>query len=83
MSDRGPLVLKGVRESIRAWSVAIDKDAEETSSALTPPPGPSVAPTQGQILCPVVVGREGEIERVEAALRAAVSGQGQTIVIGG
>jgi class 3 adenylate cyclase/tetratricopeptide (TPR) repeat protein len=83
MSVRGPLTLKGVSEPIHAWSVSVDEGA--VAPRVTPPPAPvpPVARAAGQILCPVVIGRDAELAQVEAAIGTAVAGHGQTIVVAG
>lgn len=86
MTDRGPLELKGVAEPIRAWSV----EWREPRTAAAPPvtlpvmaSAPPSAPATGQLLCPVVIGRAAETARFDSALAAALSGAGQTVVLGG
>ncbi|MDQ6858701.1 MAG: AAA family ATPase [Chloroflexota bacterium] len=86
MTDRGPLDLKGVTEPIRAWSVEWRERAATVEPSAPPPPmasAPSNAPAAGQLLCPVVVGRAAETAAFDRALTAALSGAGQTVVLGG
>ena len=81
MSDRGRLELKGVSEPIQAWSVTLDETAP--GPILSPAPAEHGTPAAGQILCPVVIGRDAELGQVDLALDAAAGGRGQTIVVAG
>lgn len=83
MTELGPLALKGVSERISAWSVGAIENAPERAPVLPPTPAPYAPPSTGQVLCPVLIGRESELTRIEAALDAATSGAGQTVVVGG
>ncbi|HUG06024.1 MAG TPA: AAA family ATPase, partial [Candidatus Limnocylindria bacterium] len=91
MDDRGPLRLKGVGERVRAWSV-------EWREATAPPPekapvlplpllaptvGAAVSPAPGQIVCPIVVGRDAEHARFGEILSLAAEGRGQAVVLAG
>jgi len=86
-SDRGELKLKGVAEPVRAWTVEWDDVAHAPSSAEADipraPSRPPAAPALGQIVCPVVVGRETERARAVQLLDAAREGRGQTLLVGG
>ena len=82
MTELGPLALKGVSERISAWSVGAI-DAPAPAVVLPPTPARHAVPAAGQILCPVLVGREAELAQVETALDAAAGGAGQTIVVAG
>ncbi|MDQ2950636.1 MAG: AAA family ATPase, partial [Chloroflexota bacterium] len=82
MTDLGPLALKGVSERIHAWSVtALESTAPPVT--LSPSPAPHARPAAGQILCPVLIGRESELALIETALDAATGGAGQTVVVAG
>ncbi len=84
MTDLGPLELKGVSEPIDAWSVTAVEGAPAPRGAVLPPtPAPHAPPAAGQILCPVLIGRDGELAQIEAALDAAAKGNGQTVVVAG
>jgi predicted ATPase/class 3 adenylate cyclase len=86
MTDRGPLELKGVAERIRAWSVEWREPQLASAPSATPSAmasAPPNAPATGQLLCPVVIGRAAETARFDAALAAALTGAGQTVVLGG
>jgi class 3 adenylate cyclase/tetratricopeptide (TPR) repeat protein len=87
MTDRGPLELKGVAEPIRAWSVEWhERKAPAAPSATSSPTmasAPAAAPATGQLICPVVVGRVAETAAFDTALAAALTGAGQTVVLGG
>jgi class 3 adenylate cyclase len=89
MEDRGPLRLKGMGERVRAWSV----EWRETPVA---PPAPSMplpllagtvtapaAPVPGQIVCPIVVGRETEHARFSEILARSAAGRGEAVVLSG
>src|SRR6266511_1970387 len=92
MEDRGPLRLKGVSERVRAWSVEW-RPPEATAPAphvaavdlplLGHSPLTPAAPAPGQIVCPVVVGRDAEQARFAEHLRLAATGRGQTVVLAG
>jgi len=82
MVERGSLALKGVSKPIKAWSITVADERPASPLPLAPAPAPH-APAVGQVLCPVVVGRERELEQATAALDAAFAGQGQTVVLGG
>ncbi|HVR88378.1 MAG TPA: AAA family ATPase [Candidatus Limnocylindria bacterium] len=87
MSERGPLQLKGVTEGVRAWSVdwreptsgrEIDEPvALPTASA----PASRIAP--GQLVCPVVIGRDGERARLRELVTVVAGGRGQTLLLSG
>jgi len=89
MDDRGGLRLKGVPERVRAWSVRwrdesplpvapLAHDALPEPARVQPP-----EPASGQLVCPVVVGRAGEVARVQALLELAGEGRGQTVLVAG
>lgn len=80
MVERGALALKGVSEPIQAWSVTVAEEQAAPAMPLAPAPH---APAVGQILCPVVVGREIELAQAAAALEVALAGRGQTVVLAG
>lgn len=80
--ERGALVLKGVSEPIQAWSVSVADERAAQGMPLAPAPAPHL-PAAGQILCPVVVGRESELAQAATALDAALAGRGQTVVLAG
>jgi class 3 adenylate cyclase/tetratricopeptide (TPR) repeat protein len=87
MTDRGPLELKGVAEPIRAWSVEWHERKSPAAVSATSSPtmasAPTAAPATGQLICPVVVGRVAETAVFDTALAAALTGAGQTVVLGG
>jgi class 3 adenylate cyclase len=85
--DRGSVVLKGVSEAIHVWSV----DLGETYQAATPERGgtpPPMADLQrrtgaGQLLCPVLVGRERELTVFADILVEASAGRGTIVFVSG
>ena len=94
MTDRGPLRLKGLSERIRAWRVDWDggtpaatplAGAPAPAAAAVPLPSPLAPPTlrSGELLCPILVGRERELEVVDAALVDAVAGHGAVLLVSG
>lgn len=91
MDDRGPLRLKGVGERVRAWSVEwrdgvaalAEKAPAVTLPLLAATVSAPVAPAPGQIVCPVVVGREAEHTRFGEILSLATEGRGQAVVLAG
>jgi len=92
MDDRGPLKLKGVAERLRAWSVRWEEGAlaREAASPVEPPvalpliaPTPVPAPAPGQLVCPVVVGRDAEVGRFGEVLDLAAGRRGQTVLVSG
>ncbi len=90
MEDRGPLRLKGVGERVRAWSVEWREEAAVAESApavplplLAPTVTAPASPVPGQIVCPVVVGRDAEHARFAEVLGLASSGRGQAVLVAG
>jgi class 3 adenylate cyclase len=84
MAERGALDLKGVTEPIRAWTVEWHEAQPAAAREAAPAPTRErVTAPSGQFLCPVVVGRAAENARFVAALTAAKTGSGQTVVLGG
>lgn len=87
--DRGSLELKGIAELVHAWSVEWRGDGVLGPSTATvshvPPPIPvaTVAPISGQLLCPVLVGREAAITQLELALERAAQGDAAVLIVGG
>ncbi len=67
-------------EPIQAWSITVAEERAAPAMPLAPAPAPH-APAAGQILCPVVVGRESELTQAAAALDAALASHGQTVVL--
>jgi len=82
MSERAGLVLKGIADPPRVFSVtwrgADTRPASATEVAI------EAAPTRSrQVLCPIVVGRDAELGALLAALTDAVSGRSRTILVSG
>ena len=61
------------------------KPATSLPPPLLPPTTPLAAltPLPGQIVCPVLVGRERELEQIGAHVKAAIAGSGRTVLIAG
>ncbi|MBI2773495.1 MAG: AAA family ATPase [Chloroflexi bacterium] len=92
MADRGPLKLKGVAERIRAYAVEWREDAPSVAGTAVPPIEmpllsstliPTAGNAPGQIVCPVVVGRDAERARFAEHLELAAGGRGQTVIVAG
>ncbi|HUG06601.1 MAG TPA: AAA family ATPase, partial [Candidatus Limnocylindria bacterium] len=91
MDDRGPLRLKGVGERVRAWSVewrdGVAAPAEKAPAVplalLAATVSAPISPAPGQIVCPIVVGREAEHTRFGEILSLAAEGRGQAVVLAG
>src|SRR6266851_6097821 len=81
--ERGSVVLKGVSEAIRVWSV----DRGASSRAATLGPADALRPRAdlqrragpGQLLCPVLVGRERELVIFAGILAEASAGRGALV----
>lgn len=71
-----------MNEPIHAWSVRVDEAATAPTVQL-PAPASRAPPAAGQILCPVLIGREAELSQTDLALDAAADGRGQTMVVAG
>ncbi|HET8568041.1 MAG TPA: AAA family ATPase [Candidatus Limnocylindria bacterium] len=83
LRDRGELALKGVSERVRAWTVAWAAEPAGAAMPLLSAAAQPIAPAAGQLLCPVVVGRDAERSRARELVEAAAAGRGQTLVVGG
>ncbi len=85
------------RSQVAAWAVAEGLRSSVTQGAsdrhpkaepqrqLLPPTAPLVAPAPlpGQIVCPVLIGRETELEQMAAHLDAVARGNGRTVLVAG
>ncbi|HUG55447.1 MAG TPA: AAA family ATPase, partial [Candidatus Limnocylindrales bacterium] len=92
MTEQGALRLKGVSERIRAWKVEWREDvppaapeAPAQPSALLSPSAPAgpAGPAPGQLVSPVMIGREAEAARLVEMLALAAGGRGQTVLLAG
>ena len=92
MEDRGALRLKGVSERVKAWSVRWGLAAAAPPGATTPVPAkaatlplaaPRPLPTQGALVCPVLVGRDAEQATLDRYVTLAAGGEGHTVLVSG
>jgi class 3 adenylate cyclase len=82
MSEREGLVLKGIAEPPRVFSVTWRGGASR--GVATPEVAIEAAePLSRQVLCPIVVGRDAELGVLTAALADAASGRARTILVSG
>ncbi len=85
MLEREGLVLKGVQDAPRVYAVAVEPVVPPPAGKATPTEVaiPAQPPTSRRILCPELVGREGELATLEALLREAMAGPGRTVLVAG
>jgi len=86
LRDRGTVTLKGVSEAIRVWSVT-------PGEAAGSPPEPDGLPlpvgdlrqpaASGQLVCPILVGRESELNAYRHVLEEALEGRGRLLFVSG
>lgn len=85
--DRGTVVLKGVGEAIHVWSVDLGDhppaSTDEAAPALLPNAELRRPPAPGQLVCPVLVGREKELAAFRAVLTDAAGGRGGIVFVSG
>ena len=83
--ERGTVVLKGVSESIRVWSVDLGDAPSTTASAQGPLPNAELQRRSepGQLLCPVLIGREKELAAFRTILVDAAAGRGGIAFVSG
>lgn len=87
LRDRGTVTLKGVSEPIRVWSVAPGEAAAGPVQEPTGLPLPAgdlrqSAPS-GHLVCPILVGRESELNAYRRVLEEAVDGRGRLLFVSG
>jgi class 3 adenylate cyclase/tetratricopeptide (TPR) repeat protein len=92
MEDRGALRLKGVSERVKAWSLRWGLAAATPVAPRAPMPAkaatlplaaPRPLPTQGALVCPVLVGRDAELATLGRFVTLAAAGEGHTVLISG
>jgi class 3 adenylate cyclase len=84
--ERGSVVLKGVSEAIRVWSVdrgASSKAAFGRADEPRPRADLQRRAGPGQLLCPVLVGRERELAVFAGTLADASAGRGAMVFVSG
>ncbi|HEY8655955.1 MAG TPA: AAA family ATPase [Candidatus Limnocylindria bacterium] len=83
--ERGTVVLKGVSESIRVWSVDFGDAQSGTSTAQAPLPNAELQrrAEPGQLICPVLIGRERELAAFRTILVDASAGRGGIVFVSG
>lgn len=87
LRDRGTVTLKGVSEPIHVWSVALgDAPAQPDSdpAGIPLPAGVLRQPAEsGQLVCPVLVGRETELATYRDVLEDGAAGRGRVVFVSG
>lgn len=87
LRDRGTVTLKGVSEPIRVWSVAPGEGAARPApepAGLPLPAGDLRQPARaGHLVCPILVGRESELNAYRRVLEEAVDARGRLIFVSG
>lgn len=86
LRDRGTVTLKGVSEAIRVWSVTPGEAAGSglEQDGLPLPAGDLRQPDpSGHLVCPILVGRESELNAYRHVLEEAVEGRGRLLFVSG
>lgn len=83
MQERQGLVLKGIADAPRAFSVSWTSAEPEAAAEPRVTVVEAAAPTDRSMLCPRVIGRESELAALRAFLGEAAAGQGRTVLIAG
>ncbi len=85
MREREGLVLKGVEDPPRVYAVLRPEVKTETSAVPVPTEVaiPATPPADQRMLCPELVGRDRELQRLKVWLQETLSGQGRTALLAG
>lgn len=86
LRDRGTVTLKGVSEPVHVWSLSAGQPAVPAgdSAGIPLPTGElRVAAPPGQLVCPVLVGRDAELTTFREALTRTLAGQGGVVFVSG
>ncbi len=84
MREREGLVLKGVQDPPSVYTVLRpEPKAEARAAAPTEVAIPAAPPSDQRILCPELVGRERELQRLEAWVQETLAGRGRTVLLAG
>jgi class 3 adenylate cyclase/tetratricopeptide (TPR) repeat protein len=84
MEPRDGLTLKGIDEPPRVFAVEWHPLADRPTTAVPTEVAVSAAPPPDRrVLCPVLVGRDEELARLESLLASVRSGRAATVLIGG
>jgi len=86
MREREGVVLKGVQDAPRVYSVAVASASlsrEGRAPTTTEVAIPARLPASRRILCPELVGRDGELATLDALLREAMAGPGRAVLVAG
>lgn len=86
LRDRGTVTLKGVSEPIRVWSVTPGEAARPAPepTGLPLPAGDLRQPARsGHLVCPILVGRESELNAYRRVLEEALEGRGRLLFVSG
>lgn len=85
LRERGPVTLKGVTEPIRVWSFsAAGTLSPEPASGVAVPSGRLREPASaGQLVCPVLIGRDSERAAFGELAARASAGQGRVVFVTG
>ena len=87
LRDRGTVTLKGVSEPIHVWSVAPGEASAQPAAepAGLPLPAGQLRQTAepGQLVCPVLIGRERELAAYRELLEEGLAGRGRVVFVSG
>jgi len=87
LRDRGAVTLKGVSEAIHVWSVAPGDGSSRPAADPAGLPLPAGELRQGadpgQLVCPMLIGRDGELAMYRELLEAGTAGHGRVVFVSG
>ncbi len=84
MQEREGLVLKGIEEAPRVYAVAVEpREARPRAGPAVEVAIPAEPPSDRRILCPELIGRDKELDRLDTWLREAMEGRGRTVLVAG